>query len=333
MDHWSFVFFLITPSHKAGRLFSECGSPPPPPLSTYLSLGGGLPCTQGSCYVVGYYLYWPIPYLMSLGHHLWLLLRVVSSVQSLSLRCMDGGELKLRYCLVNVGLQYTDVMNPCSVQDIRTSGNGSVLLLSFSIVNCIEGLIEFTWSSRIWTFYWCGQSMKVSYTYLNHIVGFRDIDSNAISSKYSMYIYSPLLVIMTSSLLSPHPVDICDPILKGVVCVQRVNISIRLSIGILVHSSRDESEANLSLTTESGSSVGTLANKLTMSKLTIWLDRMGASLIISMKWDEFQTYEGDFLINGSIISTRKRLRGWQTDPCLLPSLWILGIPYIWGSLV
>ena len=50
---------------------------------------------------------------------------------------------------MNVGLQYTDVFNPCSVQDIRRSRNGSVLLLSFSIVNCIKGLIEFTWSSRI----------------------------------------------------------------------------------------------------------------------------------------------------------------------------------------
>ena len=49
-------------------------------------------------------------------------------------------ELKLRYCPGNVGLRYTDVLNPCSVQDIRTSRDGSVLLLSFSIVNCIKGL-------------------------------------------------------------------------------------------------------------------------------------------------------------------------------------------------
>ena len=101
----------------------------------------------------------------------------------------------------------------------------------------------------------------------------------------------------------------CDPIPKCVVCVQKVNISIRLSTGILVRSSRDESEANLYLTTESASSVVTLLNKLTTSKLTIWLDRMGGSLIISTKWDEFQTYEGDFPINGSIISSRKRLGG------------------------
>ena len=91
----------------------------------------------------------------------------------------------------------------------------------------------------------------------------------------------------------------CDPIPKCVVCVRKVNISIRLSIGILVRSSRDdESEANLSLTTANASSVGTWVNKLTTSKLTIWLDMIGASLIISTKWDEFRTYEGDFPING-----------------------------------
>ena len=50
---------------------------------------------------------------------------------------------------MNVGLRYTDVLNPCAVRHISTSRNGRVLLLSFSIVNCIEYLIEFTWSSRI----------------------------------------------------------------------------------------------------------------------------------------------------------------------------------------
>ena len=97
---------------------------------------------------------------------------------------------------------------------------------------------------------------------------------------------------------------------------------------ILIRSSRDESEANLSLTTESASSVGTLVNKLTTSKLTMWLDRMGASLIISTKWDEFWLYEGDFLINGSIISTRKRLREWHTEPWQL-IIDLSGIPSLW----
>ena len=93
----------------------------------------------------------------------------------------------------------------------------------------------------------------------------------------------------------------------------------------MVRSSRDESEANLSLTTESASLVSTLVNKLTTSKLTIWLDRMGASLIISTKWDEFWTYEGDFPINGLIISTRKRLRGCHTEPWQL-TIGLSGIP-------
>ena len=91
MDRRSFVFSLITPSHKAGRLFSGCCSPLLllyPPITNF---GGLLRCTQGSCYVVGYYLYWPVPYL-SLGRYLWVLLGVVSNGRSLSLRSMDGGS-------------------------------------------------------------------------------------------------------------------------------------------------------------------------------------------------------------------------------------------------
>ena len=56
--------------------------------SSYITV----PCTQGSCYVVGYDLYRPIPYLISLCRHLWLLLEVVSSGRSPFLRCMDGGS-------------------------------------------------------------------------------------------------------------------------------------------------------------------------------------------------------------------------------------------------
>ena len=40
MGHKSFVFFLITPSHKAGRLFSECCSALPSLVSAYPSFGG-----------------------------------------------------------------------------------------------------------------------------------------------------------------------------------------------------------------------------------------------------------------------------------------------------
>ena len=55
-DYKFFVFSLITPSHKTGRLFSECCSPPSL-ISTYSSFWRLLPCTQGNCYVIGHYLY------------------------------------------------------------------------------------------------------------------------------------------------------------------------------------------------------------------------------------------------------------------------------------
>ena len=84
MDHRSFVFSVKTPSHKAGRLFWVLFTTSFSCIRLSQFWGRGLqPCAQGSCEVVGYYLYWPIPYLMSLGHHLWLLLDVVSSRRSL----------------------------------------------------------------------------------------------------------------------------------------------------------------------------------------------------------------------------------------------------------
>lgn len=47
----------------------------------------------------------------------------------------------------------------------------SAFFFFFSIVNCMEDL-EFTWSSSICTLSWWSQSMKVSSTYPNHMVGF-----------------------------------------------------------------------------------------------------------------------------------------------------------------
>ena len=96
-------------------------------------------------------------------------------------------ELKLRYCPVKVGLRYTDDLNPCSVCITNTPRKGNLLSCSFSIVNCKDSWIEFTWSSNIWTSFWWGQRMNVSSTYLSHIDGFSDVDPNAISLKYSMY--------------------------------------------------------------------------------------------------------------------------------------------------
>ena len=209
---------------------------------------------------------------------------------------------------MNVGLRYTDVLNPCYVRD-RTSRNGSVLLLSFFIVNCIEGLIEFTRSSRIWTSSWCGQSIKVSSTYLNHIVGFRDIDSNAISSKYSIYIFA---IAGDNGEPIAKPVNICVIPFRSVLFVYRESTSpsdylLEYWSVFLWMCQRPICPWLLSASSES-----TLVNKHTTSKLIIWLDRMGTSLIISTKWDEFLTYEGDFPINGSIISTRRRLGVWHT---------------------
>ena len=93
-------------------------------------------------------------------------------------------EMKLRYCPVKVGLRYTDVLALCVT---NTSRKGNLLSYSFSIVNCIDGRIEFTWSSNIWTSSWWVQRMNVSSTYLSHKNGFSYVDPNTISSKYSMY--------------------------------------------------------------------------------------------------------------------------------------------------
>ena len=100
------------------------------------------------------------------------------------------------------------------------------------------------------------------------------------------------------------------------------------------------SAANLSRTTASISSVGTFVNRLTTSKLTIWLEWMGASLILPTKWAEFLTNDKDLPVSGPMISTRKRLNGLHAEPRLLtmrlngiPSLWIFERPYMCGSLL
>ena len=99
-------------------------------------------------------------------------------------------ELKLKYCPVKVGLRYTDDQNPCSVHVTNTSRKGNLFSCSFSIVNCIDGRIELTWSSNIWTSSWWGLRMNVSSTYLSHRDGLSDVHPNAISSKYSMYMWA-----------------------------------------------------------------------------------------------------------------------------------------------
>ena len=49
----------------------------------------------------------------------------------------------MRYCPVKVSIRYTDDLNPCSVRVTNTSRKGNLLSCSFSIVNCIDGRIEF----------------------------------------------------------------------------------------------------------------------------------------------------------------------------------------------
>ena len=45
---------------------------------------------------------------------------------------------------MKVGLRHTDDLNPCSVRVTNKSRKGNLLSCFFSIVNCIDGQIEFT---------------------------------------------------------------------------------------------------------------------------------------------------------------------------------------------
>ena len=45
---------------------------------------------------------------------------------------------------MKVGLRYTDYLNPSYVHVTNTLRKGNLLSCSFSIVNCIDGQIEFT---------------------------------------------------------------------------------------------------------------------------------------------------------------------------------------------
>ena len=80
--------------------------------------------------------------------------------------------------------------------------------------------------------------------------------------------------------------------------------------------------------------------RLELVMLMIWLEWMGASLILFTKWSEFLTYDEDLPVSGLMNSTMKRLNGWHAEPRLLttglngiPSLWIFGMPYMCGTLL
>ena len=84
-----------------------------------------------------------------------------------------------------------------------------------------------------------------------------------------------------------------------------------------MRSSSKGSAASLSRPTASVSSVSTFVNRLNTSKLTIWLEWMGVSLILSTKWAEFLTYDEDLpegwwsLQGSSSIDDMLNLGCWQ----------------------
>ena len=131
--------------------------------------------------------------------------------------------------------RYTYVVKLWSVW-INHTTRKDTLLSSFSIVNCIDGCFESTWSIIAWKCSWWGQRRNISSTYLSHIDGFCDVELNAISLNYSMY-----TLVNTGDNGDPiaRPSScwyMSDSIGKLVVFTQKVNIFIRLSIWIQVHS-------------------------------------------------------------------------------------------------
>ena len=243
----------------------------------------------------------------------WFLLDDISNGQFLSLQYMDDrswnwGTVRWRWAY---GTQMTWILALCVL--LNTSRKGNLLSCSFFIVNCIDGRIEFTWSSNIWTSSWWGQRMNVSSMYPSHIDGFSDVDPNVISSKYPMYKFANT-GDNGEPIASPSCRYISDPI--PVVSTQKVSISIRLSIGIQVRSSSRGSAASLFRTTASVSLVGAFVNRLTTSKLTIWF-RMNRGITDFLHKAEFLTYDEDLPVSGLMISTRKRLNGWHAEPRLL----------------
>ena len=126
-------------------------------------------------------------------------LDVVSNELFLSLPYMDNnwnwGTVKWRLAY---DTQMTWTLARCMLLIVR--GRGICYLPFFFIVNCIDGRIDFTWSSKIWTSSWWGQRMNVSSTYLSHVDVFTDVDPYAITSKYSLY-----MLANTGDNIRSHP--------------------------------------------------------------------------------------------------------------------------------
>ena len=80
-------------------------------------------------------------------------------------------------------------------------------------MNCIDGQIEFIWSSNYWSSSCWGQRTNVSSTYLNHIYDFNDVYPNTIFSKYYMYMLANT-VDNSEPTASPSCQYLSDPIPK-----------------------------------------------------------------------------------------------------------------------
>ena len=142
---WSFRLVLWHRADILWWVFGYC------PLSSYPGFLEPMLCALGSCYDGG------------CVSDISFLLDILLDIAFFTV--YGRWELKLRYCPVKVFLQYTDDLNPCSVRVTITSSRGNLLSCYFSIVNCIDGLIEFSWSSYVWISSWRGQRMNVSSTY------------------------------------------------------------------------------------------------------------------------------------------------------------------------
>ena len=84
---------------------------------------------------------------------------------------------------VEVGLWYTNDLNPSSVRVIDTSTEYNMLSCSFNIVNCKDCPIELIWSSCVRAFSGWVQTINVSSTYLSHNNGFNEVDYDGIFSE------------------------------------------------------------------------------------------------------------------------------------------------------
>ena len=81
------------------------------PLSYDLDFLELILSSLSNCFNGGYLFVCPF-FLDIHRHYEWLLLSLVGNRRFLSLHCMDGGRVKLRYCPVKVGFRYTNVLNP-----------------------------------------------------------------------------------------------------------------------------------------------------------------------------------------------------------------------------